>query len=189
MGQATTVNRGQYKAEYNALKNAIHRCHATHSAAYSRYGGRGLAVWAGWRDPLYGFWAFFEHIGPRPSDQHSLDRIDNDRGYFPGNVRWATRVEQQNNRRPKSRQVTDYGHGVGRTKPRRVGRGHGARSSPLLPYRGQVKTLRDWAILLDIAPATIRARLDRGRTVEEALAQTNYRKGYAKQAVTQPTIH
>lgn len=45
------------------------------------------------------FDAFVDHIGPKPSDQHSLDRIDNDRGYEPGNVRWATAAEQTANRR------------------------------------------------------------------------------------------
>lgn len=46
-----------------------------------------------------GFERFLNHIGRRPSGIHSLDRIDNDSGYFPGNVRWATPKEQANNRR------------------------------------------------------------------------------------------
>lgn len=49
-----------------------------------------------WRES---FEAFFAHVGPRPSLAYSLDRIDNDRGYEPGNVRWATDSEQQQNRR------------------------------------------------------------------------------------------
>lgn len=58
-------------------------------------GGRGITVHPEWVDS---FEAWFEHVGPRP-DGMSLDRIDNESGYVPGNVRWATRAEQQANRR------------------------------------------------------------------------------------------
>lgn len=51
-----------------------------------------------WTCPATGFEAFLAHIGPRPSLDHQIDRIDNAKGYLPGNVRWATLEEQQNNR-------------------------------------------------------------------------------------------
>jgi len=58
----------------------------------SRYGGRGIKVYLAWVD---NFDAFFEYVGPRPSPDHSLDRFpNNDGNYEPGNVRWATRIEQ-----------------------------------------------------------------------------------------------
>jgi len=57
-----------------------------------RYGGRGIKVHPAWVD---NFDAFFEYVGPRPSPNHSLDRFpNNDGNYEPGNVRWATRIEQ-----------------------------------------------------------------------------------------------
>jgi hypothetical protein len=62
------------------------------------YAGRGLTI-----SPVFrgrgGFEKFFAEVGPRPSPTHSLDRIDNERGYEPGNLRWATKKEQANNRR------------------------------------------------------------------------------------------
>lgn len=82
--------------EYNAWAAAIQRCTNPKNGRYRDYGGRGITVYRGWRDS---FAAFLFDVGPRPSPKHSLDRRDNDRGYEPGNVRWATRVEQDANKR------------------------------------------------------------------------------------------
>ncbi len=77
------------------------RCYNTKYRDYAHWGGRGITVCDAWRDD---FAAFFAHVGVRPSRGHSIDRIDNERGYEPGNVRWATYSQQNNNRRPfKSR--------------------------------------------------------------------------------------
>jgi hypothetical protein len=72
------------------------RCYAPSYRGYHNYGGRGIRICDEWRNS---FEAFYAHIGPRPSSEHSLDRIDNDGNYEPGNVRWATRNEQRGNRR------------------------------------------------------------------------------------------
>jgi len=65
---------------------------------YPDYGGRGIDM-----DPEWfgsgGFEKFFAHIGPKPDPTYSIDRIDNDKGYWPGNVRWADAKTQANNRR------------------------------------------------------------------------------------------
>ena len=71
------------------------------------YGGRGVFVCGEWKGPN-GFEAFFAHVGQRPSSKHSVDRIDNNKGYEPGNVRWATSKQQARNKR-NTRVVSVFG--------------------------------------------------------------------------------
>lgn len=61
------------------------------------YVEKGITVWEGWLGPN-GFDEFYDHVGQRPSDAHSLDRIDNLDDYKPGNVRWATKSQQNSNK-------------------------------------------------------------------------------------------
>jgi hypothetical protein len=81
---------------WHAIKT---RCFNVGCAAYRNYGGRGITMCDRWRDS---YSAFLADVGRRPSDAHSIDRIDNDGHYEPGNVRWVTGSEQQQNRRPYS---------------------------------------------------------------------------------------
>jgi hypothetical protein len=85
----------RYTREYSAWVAMIRRCHALRDKDYPRWGGRGIKVCDAWR---HSFAAFYEHIGPRPLGT-SIDRIDGTRGYEPGNVRWATPLQQARNRR------------------------------------------------------------------------------------------
>lgn len=81
--------------EYRAWGSMIQRCHNKNSQSYPRYGAKGVIVYVGWRNS---FTEFYKDLGPRPSNKHSLDRVNNDLGYFPGNCRWATTKVQMDNR-------------------------------------------------------------------------------------------
>lgn len=70
------------------------------------YHDRGVNVCKSWQDS---FEAFYSHVGEPPTSEHTLDRIDNDKGYEPGNVRWATWEQQQNNRSFNVRVATSIG--------------------------------------------------------------------------------
>ncbi len=83
-------------AEYRCWTSIIGRCCNQNHKQFSAYGGRGITICDEWRG---NFSAFFSHVGMRPSAKHSLDRKDNNKGYEPGNVRWATQIEQTNNTR------------------------------------------------------------------------------------------
>lgn len=93
---------------WRGMKN---RCYKTENVAYKNYGGRGITVCDEW---LNDFKAFHEYIGDRPSKKYSVDRIDNECGYEPGNVRWATKYEQSANRRNNNETVGVCYRGVRR---------------------------------------------------------------------------
>lgn len=84
-------------AEYRIWQGFRNRCLNPKNKDYPRYGGRGITVHPDWI-PKNSFMSFYDHVGARPSKLHSLDRIDNSKGYEPGNVRWATPKEQATNR-------------------------------------------------------------------------------------------
>lgn len=88
---------GRNTIEYRCWLAMNNRCRNPASQAYAHYGGRGICVCAQWCGPG-GFPRFLKDVGARPSLAHSIDRIDNDGHYAPGNVRWATSGEQRRNR-------------------------------------------------------------------------------------------
>lgn len=90
------ARRSGASPEWKTWVGIIKRCTDPSEKCYPRYGGAGVTVCDEW---LSSFTTFFAHIGTKPSSKHSIDRIDNNRGYEPGNVRWATATEQNRNRR------------------------------------------------------------------------------------------
>ena len=84
--------------EVSVWKDMRARCHRASHADFKYYGGRGISVCDRWRES---FEAFYADMGSRPSNKHSIDRINNDGNYEPGNCRWATRSEQERNKRAK----------------------------------------------------------------------------------------
>lgn len=125
--------------EYGSWVEMRRRCYDPKNHNYPKYGGRGIEVCSRW----FEFLLFREDMGPRPSRAHTLDRVDNDRGYEKSNCRWATKSEQSRNR--------PY--------------------CELIEFQGRRMCVTDWARELTLKPGTIEARLHRyGWSVERALS-------------------
>lgn len=136
---------GKYSSEYSIWMNMRARCNNPRNGSYDKYGGRGITVCERWQAD---FLNFLQDMGRRPSTDHSIDRIDNDGDYEPGNCRWATRKEQCRNRRSS----------------RRIG------------FCGETKTMAEWAEETGLPTNVIFWRLQRGWTVERALTFPNLGK-------------
>jgi hypothetical protein len=127
-------------AEYGAWKSMRDRCTNPRTSSYPRYGGRGITMALEWRGPG-GFERFFAHVGTRPSKSHSIDRIDSNGHYEPGNVRWATAQEQARNKS----------------------------NNRLITIGGRTQCLKDWAAEVGLRYDTVHARLKRGWSIDKAL--------------------
>lgn len=96
------------------------RCFNPNVKSYEDYGGRGIIVCPEWRDS---FERFYKDMGSRPGPEYSLDREDNDGNYESGNCRWATKSEQNANKRylkpRKCRCACNRGEGTCGDKPPR----------------------------------------------------------------------
>lgn len=110
-----THGKSKNSPEYRCWAHLIQRCENAADNRYETYGERGIQVCERWRNS---FEAFLEDMGRRPSPNHSIDRIDNDRDYEPANCRWATRIEQANNKT----------------------------TSQTLTHNGETKTIAEWAV-------------------------------------------
>jgi hypothetical protein len=125
-------------SEYNAWCDMKARCNRTSHKWFHRYGGRGITVCERWANS---FPNFLSDMGKKPGKEYSLDRIDNDGIYEPGNCRWATRIEQDNNKS----------------------------DNRFLTYNGRTQTVTQWQRELGLSRGVIEARLDRGFTSKQAI--------------------
>jgi hypothetical protein len=98
-GDKSPVKHGETRSgmtpEYRAWGDMRHRCRNPTAKSFKWYGGRGIAVCERWDD----FRSFLADMGRKPGPEYSIDRIDNDGNYEPGNCRWATAKQQSNNHR------------------------------------------------------------------------------------------
>jgi len=123
--------------EYILWCNIKARCYNVNHHKYPMYGAVGIRIFEEWKD---NYQLFLDYIGRRPTPKHSLDRIDGSKSYEPGNVRWATKCEQAENR------------------PNFVN---------MIEHNGIKQTLSKWADEFDVSRWTIRYRLKQGYSMQE----------------------
>ena len=92
---------GKFTHTYNTWDAIIHRCYYPSQASYKHYGARGIKMCDEWRNDYFAFYDYVAQLERFDEPNMTLDRIDNDKGYEPGNVRWATRAEQNRHRRDR----------------------------------------------------------------------------------------
>ena len=127
--------------EYSSWIGMLKRCFQPNSPGWKRYGGRGITVCQEW---VHSYESFLAHVGRRPSPNHSIDRINNDGNYEPGNVKWSDSFEQMNN--------TKYNR--------------------FLSINGETLTISQWAQRTGKKYNTIHERLRRGWTAEDAILKS-----------------
>lgn len=135
--------------EYITWQAIKSRCNNPKNDHYQSYGGRNIKVCPEWEND---FARFFKDMGPKPTPKHSIDRIDNDKGYSPDNCRWATRDEQIINRR----------------------------DTLFLTHNDDTKTVIEWSKITKISYNTLKKRLALGWSAEKALSLIDGRKSRNK---------
>lgn len=178
--------------EYSAWRHMIARCESPLDSRFHCYGARGIKVCDRWKG-RDGFQNFLNDIGPRPSPEYSIDRINNNGNYEPSNCKWSNRIEQANNK-SKSMFITYQGETKTlRAWARELGLKYkrvwermkyygwsfekainmDARETVrrLVEYKGSTKVLAQWCQELHLPYSTIKNRLDNGWSVERAFEQ------------------
>jgi len=144
-----TVGR-KLSTEYQCYRSMRARCNRPKNKSYPDYGGRGIKVCERWMDS---FSNFLEDMGRKPSQEHSIERIDHNGNYEPSNCKWASKKEQMANRR----------------------------NSIYIEFNGIRKLQVRWAESVGASENSIKYRIDHGWTIEEALTLERDRKTLRKQ--------
>lgn len=148
-GYSTTAEG--VRIDYRCWINMVSRCYDRSSSGYATYGGKGIRVAKRWRK----FENFLADLGPRPTPQHSIDRINNaGKLYGPGLCRWATEEEQQNNKSDNVRVVLLF---AGKVQDRTL-----AQWQRLIPLHAMTYQNRRWQGLTPVQALTtpVRGRPD-----------------------------
>lgn len=100
--------------EYGVWRGMLCRCNNPNDPSYRNYGERGIKVCSRWQDHgVDSFWLFIHDVGLWPGAGYTIDRINNDGPYCPENVSWATKSQQNSNRRfPKGPEVGEHCGGL-----------------------------------------------------------------------------
>lgn len=134
-GQIKTKDMPEYETWCHIKRRCSGRSKCPGDASYTK---RGITVCERWQNS---FQNFYDDMDPRPSPKHSIDRKNNEEGYFPENCWWATAEEQQNNRSNNVR----------------------------ISHNGETKTIAQWAKETNISDKAFRRRLNLGWPMEECL--------------------
>lgn len=139
------------RSEYFIWAGMNHRCSRSYNRHWNSYGGRGITVCPQWQND---FTRFLADMGPRPSLNHSLDRIDVNGNYCPENCRWATQAEQAANRR---------------------------KSFPVFEWNGETRTLNEIAVENGLPPYFLRREFkssEPGASIHDVVQNALYRRAY-----------
>jgi hypothetical protein len=130
------THRDSKSVEYHTWHGIKERCYNQNSEQYCNYGGRGIDVSDEW---LCSYEQFLQDMGRRPSKNHSIERINNDKGYSKDNCKWATTKEQANNKR----------------------------NNHLITYNGETLNVTQWSEKLNLAYGSLLYRSNSGWTAEK----------------------
>ena len=126
--------------EYSSWLSMKQRCNSSSNKSYHNYGGRGIKVCDEWNNS---FESFISDMGNKPTVKHTIERVDNNKGYSPDNCIWDTRYSQARNNR----------------------------GNRMITYNGKTMCMTDWEKSLNMKAGTFKTRIYKGWSIERAITQ------------------